>query len=77
MHGAAAVGLIGLIGGAVMGVRGLMKEPEAGAPEATGIPFATQMQLWMALVCLVFVFLCVMSFVRARKAQQAGGGESA
>ena len=69
MHGAAAVGLLGLIGGAVMGIRGLMKEPEPGAPE--GIPFATQMQLWMAAVCLVFVGWCVMSFIQARKAQKA------
>ncbi|MDA7979847.1 MAG: hypothetical protein MPJ50_13850 [Pirellulales bacterium] len=72
MHGAATIGLLGLIGGAVMGIRGLMKEPEAGAPEQSGIPFATQMQLWMAAVCLVFVALCVLSFIQARKAQQAG-----
>lgn len=75
MHGAAAVGLLGLIGGAVMGIRGLLKEPEADAPAQDGIPFATQMQLWMALVCLVFVGLCVMSFIQARKIQQTNEAE--
>lgn len=70
MHAAAAVGLIGLIGALVRAIPGLLNKP-ADAP--AGIPFAIQMQLYMAVICVIFVGLCVNSFIQARKARKAGG----
>ncbi len=65
MHVAVLLGLIGFLGGAVMGIKGL----------ATGKlderPVAVVMQLVMGVVCLVFVVLCVKSFIDVRKARQA------
>jgi hypothetical protein len=60
MHGAAALGLIGFLGGLVMAVRGLIKSSgEVGN--------ATVEQALMALVCAAFVGLCVRSFILARR----------
>jgi hypothetical protein len=59
MHIAVTVGLIGLIGGVVrffQSVRG----PMAAETEATGA---------MALLCLIFVALCVRSFIAARRSR--------
>src|SRR5205823_5834869 len=58
MHAAAAVGLIGLVGAAVMVVRKL-----AGGGELSR---GTTAQLAMAVLCAVFVGLCVNSFIQAR-----------
>jgi hypothetical protein len=63
MHFAAMVGLIGLLAGAGMG---LPKLPKLLAGEAER-PAAVRSQLWLAGVCLVFVALCVNSFVQARR----------
>jgi hypothetical protein len=64
MHAAAAVGLIG---GAIAGGRWLMKMSE-GAELNTPPMIATGK---MALVCIVFVALCVNSFIQARRRRQA------
>jgi hypothetical protein len=63
MHAAAGIGLVGLLAGAGMG---LPKLPRLLAGEAEN-PGATRLQLWMAGVCLVFVLLCVNSFVQSRR----------
>jgi hypothetical protein len=63
MHAAAGIGLVGFLAGAGMG---LPKLPRLVAGEAEN-PGATRLQLWMAGVCLVFVLLCVNSFIQARR----------
>lgn len=70
MHGAALVGLLGFLGGAGMG---LPKLPALLSGEAAR-PAAVIEQLIMAAVCLVFVALCVRSFIVARRnrARQTG-----
>jgi uncharacterized membrane protein len=65
MHAAAALSLLGLLGTA----RGLMKLPtllrDADSLER---PAAIGVQSLMFLLCLVFLAMCVASFVKARKA---------
>jgi hypothetical protein len=63
MHLAAVVGLFGFGGGAIMG---LPKLPAllAGTAER---PLAVVEQLLLAAVCLLFVALCVRSFIVARR----------
>jgi uncharacterized membrane protein YeaQ/YmgE (transglycosylase-associated protein family) len=66
MHAAAMVGLIGFVGGFAPVVRG---EFDFAKPSVkTG--------LIMSAICGVFVFLCVKSFIDARKAREkaAAGG---
>jgi hypothetical protein len=65
MHAAAAVGLIGLVGAVVMVVRKL-----AGGGEFTR---GTAAQLAMAVLCAVFVGLCVNSFIQARRRRRSEG----
>ena len=63
MHLAAMVGLLGFLGGAIMG---LPKLPAllSGTAER---PAAVIEQLIMAAICLLFVALCVRSFIVARR----------
>lgn len=63
MHIAATVGLLGTLGGLGMG---LPKLPQLLADEAER-PMAIILQLSMGVVCLVFVVLCVRSFIQARR----------
>jgi hypothetical protein len=76
MHLAAMIGLIGLVASAI---RGLPQASRlfAGEPYSeTFKPAAVKLQLWMAGICLVFVALCVNSFIqvrRRRRAAAAGG----
>jgi hypothetical protein len=60
MHGAVLVGLLGFLGGATMIVRALLSD----AP-IRSVSFG--MQIAMAVLCLVFVALCVKSFIEARR----------
>jgi hypothetical protein len=71
MHLAAVIGLIGFIGGAVMG---FPKVPAwfAGELDAAGLN-KVKSQCVLALTCLVFVLLCVKSFIDARTARRQGG----
>jgi hypothetical protein len=62
MHAAAAVGLIGCIGGLAMGVPKL--EWIAGKPAEH--PKAVQGQVLLGLLCGIFVLMCVKSFLDAR-----------
>jgi len=65
MHLAATVGLLGAFGGLGMGL------PKLGALIAgtAARPQAVTLQIIMGLLSLVFVALCVRSFILARKAQ--------
>jgi hypothetical protein len=63
MHAAAVLGLVGFIGA---GTRALSVYIHAhGAPLA--YPIAVADQLAMSLICLVFVLLCVRSFIAVRR----------
>jgi uncharacterized membrane protein len=64
MHGAVLLGLLGFIGGVVRAVQVLLKG------EITH-PTAFTMTCAMAVVCAIFVALCVRSFIQARKARMA------
>jgi hypothetical protein len=71
MHVAALFGLLGTLGGLGMGL------PKFGALVAGTAerPAAVAMQIAMGLVSLVFVALCVKSFVDARKARPQDYGK--
>lgn len=67
MHGAAMVGLIGLVGTA----SGAVKFVRMMAGATVERPAAVTVQAIVALLCVVFLGLCVRSFVQARKARAA------
>lgn len=66
MHVAALVGLLGTAGGLGMGL------PKLGAliDGTAARPLATGMQIAMGIVCLIFLALCVKSFIDARRARK-------
>jgi hypothetical protein len=68
MHMAAALGVIGLIGGA-RGLHGFFSL--IGGGEVTR-PGAVISQTIMAILSLIFVLLCVKSFIDARKQAKPG-----
>lgn len=63
MHVAALVGLLGTLGGLGMGL------PKIGALMAgtAARPLAVQMQIAMGIISLIFLALCVKSFIDARR----------
>lgn len=64
MHVNVTVGLLGLVGAAVEAVRGYARAQAAGtAPDA----IALASKLTMAGLLLVYVILCVRSFIAARR----------
>ena len=66
MHGAAAISLLGLIAGGGRGAMGLGKF-FSGDPSLNQRSF---LFVWlMALICGIFLVLCVRSFIAARKAK--------
>jgi hypothetical protein len=67
MHLAAMVGLIGLLAGAGMGLPKLPKLLDHTAER----PAAVRQQLGLAAICLVFVLLCINSFIQARRRRRA------
>lgn len=66
MHLAAMVGLIGMIGG-FMPIRKQFNQPDGFDPTK---PSAIS-GILMVLICGFFLWMCVMSFIGARKARQA------
>ncbi len=64
---AIGIGLLGFAGT----VRGLMKLPVLLTGGELERPTAVAVQAAMAIVCLVFVLLCVWSFIKARRASAA------
>lgn len=67
MHLAAMVGLVGVIGGVYRPVMALTK----GTFDLNLTP--TRLQLAMAALCLIFVLLCIQSFISARRVRGFGG----
>jgi len=72
MHAAAAVGLIGCLGGLGMGIPKL----KLITGEAPARPEAVQAQIWLGVLCGLFVLLCIKSFVDARAARGKGGDKT-
>jgi hypothetical protein len=74
MHTAVLVGLIGFV---VPAVRALPKVPELWSDgkvvnaEGKDMTAAVELQLAMAVICLVFVGQCVNSFIQARRRRRA------
>jgi hypothetical protein len=66
MHAAAAVGVLGVIGGLVMVVQGLV----GGITR----PVAFWESAALAALCAVFVLLCVKSFIDARRRRSERAG---
>lgn len=62
MHAAAMVGVIGVLGG----LRGVMVLVKTGA-----LTLASGSMLFLGVLSLVFVILCVRSFINARRARNA------
>ena len=60
MHGAVLLGLLGMVGA-------LMRPVKAMIGGEFTMSTAAGVQLVMAAICLVFVILCVKSFIAARK----------
>ena len=67
MHAAAVIGLLGFAGT----VKGLMKLPLLLTGGELARPAAVAVQAAMAIVCLLFVVLCVWSFIKTRRASAA------
>lgn len=66
MHLAALVGLLGTLGGLGMGLPKLGRLLDGSIEK----PMASIMQISMGAVCLVFLALCVKSFIDARRARK-------
>ena len=64
MHLAAALGVLGVIGGAIRPVGKLV------AGETVEMTTPVLLQLTMIVLCAVFVGLCVRSFIAARRARR-------
>ncbi|MBB5065478.1 hypothetical protein [Granulicella mallensis] len=69
MHIAVTVGLLGFLFPAVMSIKSLVKAHAQQVELAH--PAAVHEQLIMAFVCLIFVVLCVRSFIAARRGRVA------
>ena len=72
MHAAATIALLGAAGAGMMAVKGLSSGDDAGG---AGIKGSVLMQSLMALVCLIFVVLCVKSFMAARDSREGDSTE--
>jgi len=66
MHLAVMVGLLGFVGAGYMAAK-------AGLSGNIERPLAFAMQLSMAVICAIFVGLCVKSFIDARRRRQQTG----
>ncbi len=71
MHVAVGIGLLGFVGT----VSGLMKLPVLLTGGELERPTAVAVQSTMAIVCLVFVLLCVWSFIKFIKARRASAAQ--
>ncbi len=67
IHIAVIIGLLGCVGTA----RSLMKLPVLLTGGEIARPTAVAIQAAMAIVCLIYVLMCVRSFVKARRAGAA------
>jgi uncharacterized membrane-anchored protein len=73
MHGAAAIGLVGLL---AAGGRAAMKIGVLFSDDPTVSKRPVVMSFLMAAICLVFVALCIKSFIDARQRQAAVASEN-
>jgi hypothetical protein len=69
MHVAALVGVLGVFGALYRPLKALAQN---GSIDLTSVP--VRLQLMTALLCLVFVVMCVQSFVAARRARTSRPG---
>ena len=67
MHIAVTVGLVGFLFPAVMSIKALVHAHAQQVELAH--PAAVHSQLIMAFVCLIFVILCIRSFIAARRSR--------
>ena len=67
MHIAVTIGLLGFLG-TIPGIIGVI---QMAAGHGTARPDAAKVQAAMGLICIVFVGLCVRSFIEARRARTA------
>jgi len=66
MHIAVTVGLLGFLG-TIPGLIGVIK---MGVGQSSGVaPDAAKVQAIMGTICLIYVLLCVRSFIAARRAR--------
>ena len=73
MHAAATLGLLGFLAGAGRGAMGIGKF----VSDDPSLNQRSFLFVWlMAIVCAVFVFLCIQSFRSARAAQKAGADQA-
>ena len=71
MHVAVTVGLLGFLGS---GSRAVVEFTKAhGEPLTAAAAVAVRFQIAMAVICLVFVGLCVRSFIAARRGGKLAG----
>lgn len=76
-HAMHAAAMIALIGGVVAGGRGLSALLKAPDPEKP-VNMLASISVWsMSILCLVFVGLCVQSFMAAARARRAAAKETA
>ncbi len=68
MHAAAALGTLGFLGTA----GGLVKAMQWIGGTVPARPEAVRVQAIMAIMCVIYVALCVRSFIAARRAREAG-----
>jgi hypothetical protein len=68
VHAAAALGLLGLLGT----IGGFIKALQWMGGTVPERPAAVRVQAIMAVMSVIFIVLCVRSFITARKARQAG-----
>ena len=66
MHIAVTVGLLGFLGSGIMAILETVKAH--GGPLAH--PAAVESQAAMAVICLIYVALCVRSFIAARRSRK-------
>ena len=67
MHVAGVIALLGFAGT----VSGLMKLPRLLSGGELDRPRAVAVQAAMSILCLIFVLLCIRSFIKARRAGAA------
>lgn len=67
MHISVTIGLVGFLGA---GIRAVQEYVHAGAKGASPDPIAVSAQIAMAGLLLIYVILCVRSFVNARLARK-------
>jgi hypothetical protein len=71
MHVAVTVGLLGFLGAGARAIVELVKAH--GVPLTDAAAAAVRFQTAMAVICLVFVGLCVRSFIAARRGGKLAG----